>query len=122
MRAEVDRRAVVEAVASVVDPCSIATGHPISLVDMGMLLSVDLSGTRAAVTLALTSPVCLQAMNIVDAVESAVLEVDGVEEATCRIEPTAEWDPAMIDPEATRELRRLRPPPAHRRSDRTVKA
>jgi metal-sulfur cluster biosynthetic enzyme len=109
MRADVDRCAVVEAVASVVDPCSIATGHPISLVDMGMLLSVDLSGPRALVTLALTSPVCLQAMNIVDAVESAVLEVDGVEEAACRIEATAEWDPEMMASGARRVLRRLRP-------------
>lgn len=109
MPAEIDRRAVVQAVASVVDPCSIATGRPVSLVEMGLLLSVDVSERTALVTLALTSPVCLQAINIVAAVESALLELDGVEEARCRIEPTAEWDPAMMDPEASRALRRLRP-------------
>jgi metal-sulfur cluster biosynthetic enzyme len=109
MPAEIDRTAVLEAVASVVDPCSIATGRPVSLIEMGLLTEVTIQAPDVTVTLALTSPVCLQAINIVAAVEDALSAVPGVERARCKIDAAAEWDPEMIDPIARAQLRALRP-------------
>jgi metal-sulfur cluster biosynthetic enzyme len=100
---------VQAAVATVVDPCSIATGVPINLVEMGMLLEVALEGDAATVTLCVTSPVCWQAMNIVDAVQHAVERIDGIERATCQIDAAAEWMPEMMDDRAQTRLRRMRP-------------
>jgi metal-sulfur cluster biosynthetic enzyme len=106
---EVSRSAVGNALGRVVDPCSIATGVPISLPDMGLVEKVEIEGGDVLVTLRLTSPVCLQSMNIVDAVEARVGEVEGVEKVECRVDAAAEWMPTMMAPEARSALRRRRP-------------
>jgi metal-sulfur cluster biosynthetic enzyme len=111
MSSEVSRAAVDEALARVVDPCSIATGVPISLADMGLIREVEIDGDRVAVTLCLTSPVCLQAGMIVEAVECRVAEVAGVATVVCRVDAAVEWLPTMMAPSATAALRRLRPVP-----------
>lgn len=94
----------------VVDPCSIATGLPISLNDMGMVKEVRLSESGVAhVQLRLTSPICWQAANIIARVEEAVACVPGVICVTCTIDSAAEWMPDMMAASARDGLRRLRP-------------
>jgi metal-sulfur cluster biosynthetic enzyme len=103
--------AVREALARVVDPCSIATGVPITLPEMGLVKDVVIRGDHVEVTLQLTSPICWQAMNIVAAVERVVGEVEGVGSVACTVDPEAQWMPTMIAPAAQARLRRLRPLP-----------
>jgi metal-sulfur cluster biosynthetic enzyme len=94
----------------VVDPCSIATGVPISLIDMGMVSEIRLNEDGVAhVELRLTSPVCWQAANIIAQVEKVVARVPGVSKVMCTVDPTAEWVPDMMAPGPRAELRRLRP-------------
>lgn len=100
---------VRKALRRVVDPCSIATGAPIDLVEMGLIERLEIDAGHVRVTLRLTSPICWQATNIVTAVEEFVAEVDGVEQVSCEIDAGAEWMPSMIDPRAQERLRRLRP-------------
>jgi metal-sulfur cluster biosynthetic enzyme len=109
---EVDLGDVDRALRSVVDPCSIATGVPISLPDMGLVqqVAVDDAG-GVEITLCLTSPVCLQVVNIVEAVERNVGAVPGVSSARCRVDVTAQWMPDMMDAGARRRLRLIRPLP-----------
>lgn len=103
---------VTEALRSVVDPCSIATGVPINLVDMGIVRGIKIDGTHVEIQLRFTSPVCLQAMNITSAIEDAVMAIDGVGQVTCDTRSGAwEWKPEMMAPSAQARLRRLRPMP-----------
>lgn len=100
---------VWEALERVVDPCSIATGVPISVVKMGMVKHVEFDDGVASVLLRLTSPVCWQASNILEMVEVVVGEVPGVTKVICTLDPKSDWMPSMIDPEARRRLRQVRP-------------
>jgi metal-sulfur cluster biosynthetic enzyme len=103
---------VTEALKNVVDPCSIATGVPINLVDMGIVRGISIDKAHVEVQLRFTSPVCLQAMNITSAIEDAVMAIDGVEQVTCDTRSGAwEWKPEMMAPSAQARLRRLRPMP-----------
>ena len=109
--AESQLEAVHAALARVVDPCSIATGVPIDLLEMGLVKDVAIDGGHVRVTLQLTSPVCWQAMNIIAEVERTVCEVEGIGSVECTVDPEAQWLPNMVDPAAQARLRRLRPLP-----------
>ena len=108
MAPEVERAAVEAALARVVDPCSIATGVPISLPEMGLVERIDIDGAVVSVTLRLTSPVCLQAANIVGAVEERIGSIEGVASVSCEIDPAGDWLPTMMSAGAREELRRRR--------------
>jgi metal-sulfur cluster biosynthetic enzyme len=95
----------------VVDPCSIATGVPISLVEMGLVERVSIEGDVAVVVLQLTSPVCMQVSNIREAVEAGALEIDGLTGARCEIDPEATWLPELMAESARERLRQARPVP-----------
>jgi metal-sulfur cluster biosynthetic enzyme len=110
---------VTEALRSVVDPCSIATGVPINLVDMGIVRGINIADTHVEIQLRFTSPVCLQAINIASAIEDAVMAIDGVEQVTCDTRSGAwEWKPEMMAPSAQARLRRLRPMPTTQLAER----
>lgn len=105
-----DIAAIQAMLDQVVDPCSIATGLPISLTDMGMVTEVTLNEDGVAhVELRLTSPVCWQAANIIAQVEKVVASVPGVSKVICTVDPKAEWIPDMMAPGPRAALRRLRP-------------
>jgi metal-sulfur cluster biosynthetic enzyme len=114
---------VTEALRSVADPCSIATGAPVNLVDMGMLRGIRIDGTHVEVQLRFTSPVCWQAANIIMAIEDNLLAIDGVEQVTCDTRSGAwEWKPEMMAASAQARLRRLRPMPEVRLGAQPVPA
>jgi metal-sulfur cluster biosynthetic enzyme len=104
-----DEAAIYDALERVVDPCSIATGAPITLREMGMIEAIDLDGGAVRITLRLTSPVCWQAANIIAMVEKAVGALPKVDSVVCALNGRAQWMPDMMHPDATARLRRLRP-------------
>jgi metal-sulfur cluster biosynthetic enzyme len=105
-----DTTAIQAMLQQVVDPCSIATGVPISLTDMGMVKAVKMNNDGVVnVELRLTSPVCWQAANIIAQVETVVARVPGVCKVICTVDPASEWMPDMIAPGPRAELRRMRP-------------
>jgi metal-sulfur cluster biosynthetic enzyme len=109
-----DRDAIRSALRRVVDPCSIATGYPIDLIDMGLLEEIREQGDHWEVVLRLTSPICWQAGNILSKVEEALGDLAGdTMPVRCSINAHAEWTPDMMEPEVRAALRRLRPPPSH---------
>ena len=103
------RAQVRDALARIVDPCSIATGVPLTLLEMGMVEDIAIEDGRVTVTLVLTSPVCWQAGNIIQAVENSVGGVPGVASVACTVNHTAEWLPEQMEPGARRRLRAARP-------------
>ena len=101
--------AVRQALQNVVDPCSIATGVPISLADMGLIKELHWSAGDVKLTLRLTSPICWQAANIMSAVEQAVMAIPGIRSVNCILDPGTEWMPSMMSADARERLRRVRP-------------
>jgi metal-sulfur cluster biosynthetic enzyme len=104
-----DRTQVRDALARVVDPCSIATGVPLTLFEMGMVEDIAIEDGRVSVTLVLTSPVCWQAGNIIAAVETSIGGIPGVASVSCTVNHSAEWLPEQMEPGARRRLRAARP-------------
>jgi metal-sulfur cluster biosynthetic enzyme len=99
----------VEALADVYDPCCREKG--ISVVDMGLLRSVTLSGSHARVELMLTSGWCPFATRLLTEIEDALAARPGVD--TCQVDLT--WDEAWttdrLSASAAQKLRFL-PDPA----------
>jgi metal-sulfur cluster biosynthetic enzyme len=104
-----DESAVRTALESIVDPCSIATGVPISLVEMGLVKQITSADGHVTIVLRLTSPICWQGANILESVEKAAGTLPGVRSAKCILDPAGEWMPAMMSPAAHARLRKLRP-------------
>jgi metal-sulfur cluster biosynthetic enzyme len=96
-------KAISDALQHVVDPCSIATGTPVSLPDMGMIKQIDLSGERVRITLRPTSALCLQIGNIVDAVEHRVSQIPGIASVACMVDTSGDWSPEMMAVKARRK-------------------
>ena len=105
-----DLRASVDAaLRTIVDPCSIATGAPIDLIDMGLLVAVGEQDGTLVVTLRLTSPTCWQVGNIIGELQRKLRSLPEVRHVRCVVDMNAVWTPTMMAPEARRRLRQLRP-------------
>lgn len=96
--------AVHAALEGIVDPCSAATGVPLSILDMGLLRGVEISGDEVLVDLRLTSPLCHQAPYFIMEVEQRVRALAGVRSVVCRTDIGIAWEPAMMRQEAVRRL------------------
>lgn len=97
-----------------VDPCSIATGVPINLVDMGLVKQVTQDAGAVHIELRLTSPICWQAANIIAKVEELVAPLPGVDSVLCTLDAASDWMPDMIAPHIRKRLREVRPLPETR--------
>jgi metal-sulfur cluster biosynthetic enzyme len=97
------------ALTDVYDPCCRDKG--ISVVDMGLLRSVTLSGTHAHVELMLTSGWCPFATRLLGEIEDAVTAQPDVD--TCEVEVVWDepWTTDRLSDSAARKLRFL-PDPA----------
>lgn len=99
-----------EALRAVHDPCCAEKG--ISVVDMGLLRSVDMTDGRARIELLLTSGWCPFAARVLDAVKEAAEAVPGVDSADVEIVWDEAWTTDRLSPEAARKLRFLPDPVA----------
>ena len=100
-----------DALRRVVDPCSIATGVPVDLIDMGLVKDLRLDDGTAYVELMVTSPLCTQIGLIAERVREVLAEVDGVGSVEVTVDARAEWWPGMMAESARTRLRLLRPLP-----------
>ncbi len=99
------------ALRRVVDPCSIATGVPIDLLDMGLVKDLRLEGGTARVELMVTSPLCTQIGLITGQIKDVLAGLDGVDAVEVTVDARAEWWPDMMAASARERLRALRPLP-----------
>jgi metal-sulfur cluster biosynthetic enzyme len=100
-----------DALRRVVDPCSIATGVPVDLVDMGLVSDLRLEGGTAYVELIVTSPLCTQSGLIIERVQDVLKDVDGVASVEVSVDARAQWWPGMMAASARERLRAVRPLP-----------
>jgi metal-sulfur cluster biosynthetic enzyme len=99
-----------EALSAVYDPCCAEKG--ISVVDMGLLRSVDVTDGRARIELLLTSGWCPFASRVLDEVKQAAEAVPGIESAHVEVVWDETWTTDRLSPEASRKLRFLPDPVA----------
>jgi metal-sulfur cluster biosynthetic enzyme len=99
------------ALRRIADPCSIATGVVIDLVDMGLVLAASRAKGVATVRLQLTSNLCMQIGIIESKIYEEVGSIQGVDEVVVEIDHQAEWLPSMVADHARMALRERRPFP-----------
>lgn len=103
------RAKIVEALQRVVDPCSIATGAPINLIDMGLIESIETADGKVSIEIWPTSAFCFQMPIIRDQVVSRVSDVDGVTSVECFVSERSDWMPSRMASGVRTSLRLLRP-------------
>lgn len=99
------------ALETVIDPCSAATGVPLSVLDMGLVKRAERIGDRVEVDVRLTAPICWNAAPMMDAIEQAVKRTCGVDAVVCTADHGLDWTPGHMSPAATRRLQLIRPVP-----------
>jgi metal-sulfur cluster biosynthetic enzyme len=102
---------VQDALRGVADPCAIATGVPVDIVDMGLVQDITVSDHSVIVTLRLTSPFCMQIGLMSEQIETVLLRDPRLAVVQVNVDHFAEWMPEMIDAQAQGRLRRVRPLP-----------
>jgi len=103
--------AVRDALRRVVDPCSIATGVPIPIEDMGLVREIRVEGRDVTVDLRTTSPFCMQIGNIRGRIAEVTRDLPSVGTVTVEVDDGNEWLPDMMAGEVRARLRRARPLP-----------
>ena len=96
---------VLEALGSVVDPCSISAGAPLSVIDMGLVtaLSVDDAG-EVTIAMRPTSAMCTMIAGIMKCVEEAVTRVPGIDKVQVSLNSDTLWTEADMSEEGRRIL------------------
>jgi metal-sulfur cluster biosynthetic enzyme len=102
---------VRRALSSVIDPCSAATGAPLSLLEMGLIKRAEKVDDRVEVDLKLTAPICWNAAPMMEAIEQAVRRECSVDIVVCVADHGLDWTPADMTPSAHKRLQLLRPVP-----------
>jgi metal-sulfur cluster biosynthetic enzyme len=88
------------------DPCSVATGTPMGLVEMGLIKQVDIDPDGAVrVDMRLTSPSCYQLGYFSTEIERRVGALPGVSGVEVTYDRGLDWTPSMMSSEA-KERRR----------------
>ena len=97
--------AVRERLDKIVDPCSEARGTDISIVEMGLLKSVEVENGSVHVELRITSPSCMMVGYFIEQAQERVGALDGVEEVTLATDAGMDWREEMMA-ESAKERRR----------------
>jgi metal-sulfur cluster biosynthetic enzyme len=85
------------ALEGVVDPCSVASGAPLSVLDMGLVLGWEVDeNDDLVVRIDTTSPGCLMAAHIVADGERRLRQITGLRSATVVVQPSGEWTSERI--------------------------
>ncbi|MET7992185.1 iron-sulfur cluster assembly protein [Amycolatopsis sp. NPDC005232] len=83
--------------ATVHDPCSVASGRPLSLVDMGMVKRVTVGDDGTVdIYLRLTSPACYLMPYLESESTRAVSEISGVHRVTVHPDEGLDWSPRLM--------------------------
>lgn len=96
---------VREQLDEIIDPCSAGNGTNLSLVDMGLVDTVEIEKGHVTVAIQLTTPACMMGPYFVDEIEGRVGELDGIDAVTVEFDEGYTWLPSMMTDEA-RERRR----------------
>ncbi len=95
--ADVDGAPLVAAIwdllDTVVDPCHVLSGHDISILDLGLVNTVDVHARTAFVSITLTEMSCTFGWRIIEQIQSIAAEVDAIDAIEVGIVPFPVWTP-----------------------------
>ena len=92
-----------------IDPCSVAAGTPMNLVEMGLVDDVTVNDDgEIAISLSLTSPSCMMLGQIMEQIDAVVTPLNGGKRPYIGFDDGLTWTPDRITGEARvrRETRR----------------
>lgn len=101
---------ILDALRAVYDPCCKEKG--ISVVDMGLIESINLDGEAAKVELVLTSGWCPFAVDLLSTIQAKVESLPGVEGVEVEIVWDKAWSPERLSKPAREKLRWMPSPAA----------
>lgn len=99
---EVNRR-----LNDVIDPCSVASGMPLGLPEMGLVAGVDVEGSHLDVRIRLSSPGCYMLGYFTDEIRDRLLPMSGIDSVDVHFDEGFEWDASFMS-EEVKERRRLK--------------
>jgi len=115
---------VAVALEGVVDPCSVVSGAPLSVIDMGLILGwkVD-ENDNLVVHMDTTSPGCMMAGHFVADGERRLRQIPGLRSVTVLVQPSGEWTSQRITAHGheVRDARRNFTLPSQRGLDEAVR-
>jgi metal-sulfur cluster biosynthetic enzyme len=104
------RQEILQRLDPIQDPCSVASGVPMGLTEMGLVGSVEIGDDRDVVVhLRLTSPFCHMILFMQAETKREVGSLDGVRSVRVTGDDGLEWTPDLIAPEAQERRRKLLP-------------
>lgn len=95
------RSAVEDALNQVYDPCSVAAGHPLGLIDMGLVTNIAVTDGNVGITLRVTFAGCMMMPNLAGAAEDVVAALPGVNHVDVDVDMNMTWTPADMKPRPT---------------------
>lgn len=90
---QVTEKDVRKALKTVIDP-----ELNLDLVVLGLVYDIEVDGSSVEATISLTSPMCPVAGQIVEDARTAILGVDGVDEAEVKLTFDPPWTPERMSP------------------------
>ena len=97
-----DREAVIRALDECYDPC--CRERRISVVDMGLIESVEIRGRKVRIEMVLTTGWCPFASRLLEMVEMEVCSLPGVDEVDVEVVWDPTWTPERMSGEARKKL------------------
>lgn len=95
----IERAEIDAALATVFDPCSVQANAPLSVVDMGLVLGVEVQGDGVvSLRIRPTSQWCTMIGSIMQGIEDRVGAVPGVREVRIDIDRETMWSEAELTP------------------------
>ena len=82
---------VIAALRKIYDPCSVAAGTSIDIVDMGLVREWVVSGKRLDIEYCVTAVSCRLAPSFITAAEAELLNIPEIEEVHSTIDSTFMW-------------------------------
>lgn len=95
------RAAIIAQLDEIKDPCSLASGVPMGLAEMGLVDTIDISpGGDVAIRLRLTSPFCHMIGFFKTEVQRRVSALPGIVSVSLSADNGLDWSPDRIAPAA----------------------
>lgn len=94
---EADVRAELD---EIIDPCSASRGTDHSILEMGLLDSIEIDGEDVTINMRLTSPACFMVPYFIRKTEERVGSLDGVDSIELTTDSGLNWSPDMMSAEA----------------------
>jgi metal-sulfur cluster biosynthetic enzyme len=100
--------AVADALAQVYDPCSMATGTPLNVIEMGLVRDVVVDGGHVSVTLCATTPSCVLIASIMQGVHDMLARAPEFDAVDVHLDAEAFWTPDLMTADAREGLQARR--------------